>query len=113
MAALADLRKLPFQNASSGKIYEVTLFRNVDESITFTGYLVGTKSGGFGGTTFNQTNDDPAFDNANEVSGVVLTANIADVFGKARRTDAYLVQASIFNSSNPAGSGALLSTICV
>lgn len=101
--AFPDIRKFMFQNASSGKIYEVILSKDSAGAITGLGRLLGT----------NQINSDPAIDNAGEVTFVVLTAQVGKVFGTSVQHESALAHAAYFNASNPAGAGAALSTLLV
>lgn len=94
------IRTFPFQNVSSGNIYDVKLLRHENGSVNGVGRRRGT----------NVVTSDPAYDNT-EVTFVVRTANLADAFGLSAKTNSYLMQAQIFNASNPAGAGAALSTL--
>jgi len=100
--AFPDIRKITYQNPTSGKIYEVVYKRQTNDNIDITAYLLGT----------NRVNSDPTFDNT-RVSAVVITTKIADVFGRNCKADTHLATAAIYDASNRAGVGALLSTLLV
>lgn len=100
--SFADIRKLTYQNATSGKFYEVVYKLSANASVDVVGYLLGT----------NRINSDPTFDNT-KVTAVVLTSKVGDVFGTAAKADAHLATAAIYDASNRAGAGALLSTLLV
>lgn len=101
--SLGSVRKFVFQNATSGKLYEVVLTQaSPAGAITGRGLLLGT----------SKINSDPALDNT-EVTFVVLTASVGKVFGSAKQHDTALAQGAYFNATNPAGVGAALSTLLV
>lgn len=103
--AFTHVRKFNYQNATSGKQYEVVLLQNADGTIDGKGVLLGT----------DKINSDPNHDNT-KVAFVVLTAQAAKVFGTERngwKTDDHLKLASIYDASNKAAAGALLSTLLV
>lgn len=107
--ATKSIRKFVYRNPSSGKVYEIVFKRAADGSASFVGKLLGT----------GKVNSDPSYDNT-EVTGVVLTSAVSAVFKNARKSasascyqDAYLAAAAIYDASNPAAGGALLSTIAV
>lgn len=100
-----DIRKFVFQNPSSGNTYEAALLRNSDGSVSGVGRQIGTNGA-------QRINSDPEFDNT-EITFVVLTSALAATLGPDRtiKTDSYLSQAAIYHATNPAGTGAALSTL--
>lgn len=101
--AFAHIRKFLYQNPSSGNVYEVSLEQQADGTINAKGLRLGT----------NKINSDPDHDNT-KVTFVVRTASAGVVFAEERsgwRNDAHLATAAIYDASNKAGAGALLSTI--
>jgi len=103
--AFNKIRKFIYRNDSSGKMYEVSLEQQSDGTVNGKGLLLGT----------NKINSDPDHDNT-KVTFVALTANKDDIFGvegNGWRPDAHLILAAIYDASNKAGAGALLSTLLV
>lgn len=102
MAITAPLRnrKMLFQNASSGKIWEVTFTRSSAGAVSGVGRLQGT----------NLVGGSP--DHANtEVSFVVLTSHVAKIIGTAPKHDSALAYAAYYDASDVGGAGAALSTL--
>lgn len=102
MAIGSQVRKFLFQNASSGKIYEVVILQATDNSVSGVGRLLGT----------NAMGGDPTYDNT-EISFVVITAQVGKVFGTATQLDSALHYAAYYDASNVGGAGAALSTLLV
>jgi hypothetical protein len=102
--AFPHIRKFLYQNPTSGNYYEVSLEQQASGAVNGKGLRLGT----------NKINSDPDHDNT-KISFVVLTANLAAVMGtqdgETWRDDTFLATAAIYNASNPAGAGALLSTL--
>lgn len=99
------VRKMLYQNPSSGKNYEVVLKLNANGTVDGEGLLLGT----------NKVNSDPDFNNTS-VTFVVLTAKASKVFGEERSgwvSNTALASAAIYDASNRAAAGALLSTLLV
>lgn len=102
MASGLNVRKFEFQNASSGKVYEVVLKQATNGAVTGRGVLLGT----------NKFNSDPITGNT-VIALVVVTASLADVFGTAAKTDPYMIAAAIYHATDPAQAGAALGTLLV
>lgn len=103
--AFSSLRKFNYQNPTSGKQYDVTLLQNADGTVDGKGILLGT----------DKICSSPEILNT-RVSFVVLTAQAGKAFGLERvdrKTTDHLKLAAIFDASNRAGAGALLSTLLV
>jgi len=109
MASQVDIRKFVFQNSASSKVWEVTLGRDSTGAISGVGRQIGAL-GGFGNANQNSQDSSPGYDNT-EVTFVVLTARLADAMGPAHKLDSYLAHRSMYDASNPAAGGALLSTL--
>lgn len=98
--AFSDIRRMNFQT-TDGDVYEVTLARQDDGSIDGVGRKLGVA------TKFGSV---PTYD-LTEITFVVLTTKVAEVFGPAARLDSYLAHAAIFDASDPDGGGAALTTL--